>query len=132
VSSEIPSWLLIGDETALPAIGRRIEEADSPTRITSIVAVAGPKEEQAFDTRAQSTTLWVHRSLSAAADPAALLAVVRTIELSPDTFVWIAAEAGVARAIRNHVVDVQGHPRSWMKAGGYWIMGRADAHERIR
>jgi NADPH-dependent ferric siderophore reductase len=131
VSSDIRRWLLIGDETALPAMGRRIEEADAASYLTSIAAVAGPDEEQVFDTRAQVSTLWAHRLLSAAADPAALLAMVQSFDLSRDTFVWIAAEARVARAIRDHIVNDRGHPRSWVKAGGYWIMGRADAHERI-
>ena len=41
-------WLLVGDETALPAIGRRIEEASPGERITSVVAVSGPEDEQSF------------------------------------------------------------------------------------
>ncbi|MFB2604194.1 siderophore-interacting protein, partial [Rhizobium phaseoli] len=50
VSASVKRWLLIGDETALPAIGRRIEESGAGTMITTIAAVAGPVEEQAFET----------------------------------------------------------------------------------
>ncbi len=131
VSPDVQRWLLIGDETALPAIGRRIEEAAEGTQIISVAAVTGPQDEQVFDTRAHVTTLWAHRPLVAAADPGALLGLIRALTVSPDTFVWIAAEAGVARAIRDHVIEERGHPRSWVKAGGYWIMGHADRHERI-
>lgn len=131
VSPDVRRWLLVGDETALPAIGRRIEEAGPGTEITSVVAVAGPDERQTFETRAELTALWAHRPLSAAAEPGALLDVIRTVRIPPDTFVWIAAEAVVARAVRDHVVGERGHARSWVKAGGYWIRGRADAHERI-
>ena len=131
VSPDVRRWLLVGDETALPAISRRIEEAGAGTHLTSVVAVPGPEDEQFFATQADLTTLWAHRPASAAGDPGALLATVRTLDLRPDTFVWVAAEAGVARAVRDHLVERRGHPRAWVKAGGYWIMGKADAHERI-
>ena len=131
VASDVRRWILIGDETALPAIGRRIEEAEAGVAMTSLVAVTGPDEQQRFDTRAELTSLWAHRPLSAAADPGPLLALVRTLDLEPDTFVWVAAEAGVARAVRACLVEEKGHPLPWMKAGGYWVMGRADAHEKM-
>ncbi|WP_054308276.1 siderophore-interacting protein [Mesorhizobium sp. 1M-11] len=131
VSPDIRHWLLIGDETALPAIARRIEEAREGTRMTSIVAVTGPQEHLVFDTRADLLTLWAHRSISDSSDPSTLLAILKTIGLLPGTFVWIAAEALVTRAIRSFLVQERGHPLSWMKASGYWVMGRADAHEKF-
>ncbi len=131
ISPDIGRWLLVGDETGLPAIGRRIEEASPGERITSVVVVPGPEDEQSFVTRADVTTHWVHRSASAAADPAPLLDRLRTIIVEPQTFVWIAAEATVARVVRAHVAEEEGQPLTWMKAAGYWVQGRADAHERI-
>ena len=44
-----------------------------------------------------------------------------------DGFIWIAAEASVARALRAHLVDGRGHPLAWTKAAGYWKRGVADA-----
>ncbi|MAQ36525.1 MAG: hypothetical protein CMO21_04750 [Thioclava sp.] len=43
----------------------------------------------------------------------------------PRTFVWIAAEASVARALRDDLI-ARGHPKEWLKAAGYWIAGQAD------
>jgi NADPH-dependent ferric siderophore reductase len=130
-SSDIRRWVLIGDETALPAIGRRIEEAKAGTHITSVVSVTGPDEHQAFETPADLRMLWAYRPLSAANDPGALLSIVKSIDLQPETFVWIAAEAAVARAIRTHFLEQRGQPLSWTKASGYWVVGRADAHEKF-
>ncbi|HCF9560824.1 FAD-binding protein [Achromobacter sp. DMS1] len=129
--SDIRRWLLVGDETALPAIGRRIEEAPAGTNITSIVAVPGPQDHQAFKTAANLTAHWAHRPLAAANDPRALLDIIKTIDLKPETFAWVAAEAHVARAIRSWLIDKRGHPKSWLKAGGYWVVGKADAHDRL-
>jgi NADPH-dependent ferric siderophore reductase len=132
VSPTFDWWLLIGDETALPAIGRRIEEMPSGTRVISVVAVADEAEEQIFDSAARHEPVWIHRSLDRADDPAPLLSTLRTMPLpNGDGFVWIAAEGRVARALRNYVVESCGHPLAWTKAAGYWLKGVADAHDKL-
>ena len=130
IAPAVRRWLLVGDETALPAIGRRIEEAAPGSQITSVVAVPGPEDRQIFKTRAELTALWGERPLSAAADPGPLLSALEEVDLLPETFLWIAAEASVARALRRHLVEGRGHPLAWTKAAGYWVMGKADASEK--
>lgn len=127
----IAHWLLIGDETALPAIGRRVEELPPGARVTTLAAVTGPDEEQIFETAADLQSLWVHRPLSDATATEGLIAALETIELAPGTFVWIAAEATVTRAIRAYLTEKRGHSLPWLKAAGYWVMGKADAHEKF-
>jgi NADPH-dependent ferric siderophore reductase len=131
ISDDVKNWLLVGDETALPAIGRRIEEAGSDVRITAIMAVADAAEHQIFQTDAQLETHWAHRPLSEATDASALMAVLQSVELAPGTFVWIAAEASVTRALRTYFVEERGYPLSWIKASGYWVKGKADATEKF-
>jgi NADPH-dependent ferric siderophore reductase len=127
----VTRWLLIGDETALPAIGRRIEEASTGDSIVSLAAVADAVEEQVFETAADLRTLWIHRPLSQATDASPLLQALKELEITPDTFVWIAAEGSVARALRKYLREERGHPVEWIKASGYWAKGKADAHEPI-
>jgi NADPH-dependent ferric siderophore reductase len=131
VVSGVNSWLLIGDETALPAIGRRIEEAGEDDSFIVIAAVAGPEEEQRFETKARVDIRWVHRPLSKAADAAPLVEALSAVETIPaGTFAWIAAEASVARAVRADLTENRGHPLPWLKAAGYWTKGKADAAEK--
>jgi len=119
-------WLLIGDETALPAIGRRLEEMPAGTRVTSLIAVTGPEEEQRFDTRAAHRSIWVHRPAEQAADPASLLAALKKELPGPgEGFISVAAEAKVASAIKDFVTDSWKHDPAWMKAKGYWTTGQA-------
>ncbi|WP_027668337.1 MULTISPECIES: siderophore-interacting protein [Rhizobium] len=130
VSETVKRWLLIGDETALPAIGRRIEESSAGTVVTTIAAVTAPLEEQTFETSAELHLHWVHRPLSQATDATALLKLLSTVDIKPETFIWIAAEASVTRDIRAHLLE-RGCPLGWIKASGYWVFGKADTTEKF-
>jgi NADPH-dependent ferric siderophore reductase len=131
--SDAFDWrLLIGDETALPSIGRRVEGLAKGVRAITLIAVNGPAEEQIFNTRADHQAIWVHRAPDSAANAQPVLEALKRIELPPgEGFVWIAAEAKVARAARDHIVNVRRHPVQWLRASGYWIEGQADAYERL-
>lgn len=56
VSAARRRCLLIGNETALPAIGRRFEGAVPGTALTCLAVVTGLEERQAFATAATATT----------------------------------------------------------------------------
>lgn len=127
ITGPIGQWVLVGDETALPSISRRIEEMPAGTSVISLVAVPDARNEQTLATDAAHQALWVHRSDPT--DATGLLAALDRVALSKTTFVWIAAEAGVARALRDAVL-ARGHSPVWMKAAGYWVAGEADASDK--
>jgi NADPH-dependent ferric siderophore reductase len=45
ISDDFDWWLLIGDETALPSIARRVEGLAAGVHAITLVAVAGAAEE---------------------------------------------------------------------------------------
>lgn len=124
IGGPIAEWLLVGDETALPSIARRIEELPSGICVTSLVAVPDASDEQVIETAAIHRALWVHRQNPT--DAAPLVAALADVRIPPQTFVWIAAEAGVARAVRD-AVQARGITADWMRAAGYWLAGQPDA-----
>lgn len=129
VTDDFDWYWLIGDESALAAIGRRIEELRVGVPVTSIVLVDSEAEAQSFDTNANLTSIWVVRE--GGDDIATLCAAVASVELpAGDGFIWIAAEAQVARAVRR-AVEARGHPSNWLKAAGYWQAGDPGVHIRI-
>ena len=114
----------------MPAIARRLDEWPDAA-IHALIAVDGEAEEIALPSAPGATIRWVHRPASVAHDPAALVAAVAALDLPEGRgFVWIAAEAGVARQLRETVL-AKGHPLSQIKASGYWTRGVADGHSRI-
>ena len=123
-------YFLAGDETALPAIGRRIEELPAGTRVVAFIEVENPAEEQAFETRADLTLTYVHRNGAAAGTTTLIRDAVAAAELPPgDAYAYIAGEVDMARAVRTHLVEDRGFNPEWVKAAGYWRLGVADAHE---
>ncbi len=131
ISADVARWLLVGDETALPAMGRRIDESRAGTEITAIAAVAGPAERQTFDTQADLNLHWAERPLSDSTNAEPLLSILRGVDIQPGTFVWVAAEASVTRAVREYLVTERGYPLHWIKASGYWVKGKADTTEKF-
>jgi len=114
-------WLLIGDETALPSVGRRLEEMAGGTQVITLMGVAGREDELPFETKTNLTALWVHRPESQAAEPRPILKAVSELKLpAGEGFIWIAAETEVSRAVRDYFVDTIGHPSEWIKASSYW------------
>ncbi len=130
VTDDFDWYLLVGDETALPAIGRRLEELRAGVPVLVVAAVAGPEEEQAFHSRAALETHWVHRPLARATDPEPLLKAVTKLTLPEgDGYVWAAGESLTAKAIRRHLVAERGLPHAWVKAAGYWRQGSPAIHD---
>ncbi|TCU13640.1 siderophore-interacting protein [Rhizobium sullae] len=130
VATDFDWYLLAGDETALPAIGRRLEELPASARALVVAEVAGPKEEQALESKAELTTLWLHRGLAPAGTTDQLDQALRGLTLpTGDGYVWIACETLVAKRLRAVMVDERQHPKAWIKAAGYWKRGQADFHE---
>lgn len=123
-------YLLVGDETALPAIGRRIEELPEGTRVVALVEVAGRDEQQVFDTRAALTMVWLHRDGRAPGTPG-LEAALAALDLPQgQPYCFAAAEGAVTRAIRRHLTEERGFDAGFVRAAGYWLRDIAGATER--
>jgi len=121
--------LLIGDDTALPAIARRLEELPSGTRAIVIAEVANPDAHVELESRADTQIIWAHRE----DDDAGLLAAVERLPVLPrgQGYVWAAAEAAIVRQIRSHVVTERGIDKSRVRAAAYWKRGAQAIHEVI-
>lgn len=130
--TEAFDWiLLIGDETALPAMGRWVEENPNASAISTLGIVTSAEEEQQWASAAPHKALWVHRPPQQDTDATAALSLLEKFERPTGKgFIWIAAEASVARAIKSFVLDVWKHPSHHLKSSGYWVKGHADTVEK--
>lgn len=121
VRDDLDFYVLIGDETALPAIGRRIEELPAGKPIIAVVEIAEASEQQTFSTRADLSMTWIDRS-----EGQLLTDAAKAISLPRGRgYIFIAGEASVSTALREHFVGL-GHDPDLIKAAGYWRRGVAD------
>ncbi|APR75477.1 iron-chelator utilization protein [Minicystis rosea] len=129
VPDDFDWYLLIGDESALPAIGRRVEGLRPGVPVTTVVTVAQGSEAQVFTTHAAWKPIWVARGEPSERDGALLRQALSELSLPPgDGFVWIAGEASLARTVRAYILEERRHPKAWVKAAGYWQRGASDGH----
>ena len=130
--TEFDGHLLVGDDTALPAIARRLAElpAGAPTLV--LAEVDGPADEQPLDSAAEVSLVWVHRQGSPHGASALLLERLRSLRLPPgDIHAWVACETHAAKALRAHLVNERGVKPQWTKAAGYWRQGSVASHDTI-
>lgn len=130
VPSTFEWYLLVGDETALPAIGRRIEELPQGARAIALIEVEDEAEEQQFASAADVTIHWLHRHGRPAGTPGleAALAQLRLPDGLP--YCFAAAEGSVTRGIRRHLTEDRGYEVGFIRASGYWLREVAGATER--
>lgn len=123
--------LLIGDDTALPAIARRLCELPAGARAIAVLEVADASAHLAFDTRADLQVIWRHREDAAPGEPP-LLSAVRELALPDgDGYVWAAGESADIRAVRQHLVGERGVDKSRIRAAAYWKRGAPAVHENL-
>ncbi|MFN3805864.1 siderophore-interacting protein [Asticcacaulis sp.] len=118
-------YLLVGDETALPAIGRRLEGAPAGQAITVLAMVENAAERQTWITQAKADICWLYR-----AQANDVLGAIDALSLGADPLVWIAGEAQWARTVRAHLHDKGLNPKR-IKASGYWLKGEPGAHQAL-
>jgi NADPH-dependent ferric siderophore reductase len=54
--------LLVGDDTALPAIARQLEELPEGSQVVAVVEADSPADKLSFDTRTDASVHWVYRN----------------------------------------------------------------------
>jgi NADPH-dependent ferric siderophore reductase len=122
--------LLIGDETGLPAISRRLTELPAGTKVAVLCEVDGPGDETKFDTKADVAVTWAHRGNAAAGSSETLTKALSALKMpSGDYYAWVACESLVAKELRRELIANHGANPKWMRAAGYWRRGTAAIHE---
>jgi NADPH-dependent ferric siderophore reductase len=124
VADDFDRYVLVGDETALPAIGRWLEEMPAGMRAAVLVEIPEAADRQPLSSRAEVDIRWLERHGAPAATSPLLERALRELPaIEGDSFHWIATESKRSRAMRQWL-DQRGVPKDWIKASGYW---QADA-----
>lgn len=122
--------LLAGDETALPAIARMLEEMPREAVGAALIEVDAPEDELALSAPRGVSVDWLHRRGAPAGATDLLVSAVRSVAVPSggESFVWVACEHAAARKIRRHLREERGLPRDRCLVVAYW---QRDAAEEI-
>ena len=122
--------LLVGDDTALPAIARRLEELPAGARAIALVEVDGPADQVRIESEADVTVRWLHRHGAEAGTPELLSGALGSLEWPRgDYYAWVACELLTAKVLRAQLIaDHRANPK-WMRAAGYWRRGSVAVHD---
>ncbi|QXC59672.1 siderophore-interacting protein [Aquihabitans sp. G128] len=121
------SYLLVADETGLPAVAVILETlpAGVPTQVVAEVDDISTRQE--LPSGDHITVTWLHRDGAEAGTTTALADTVRSLpQPSAATYVWGGAESRAVTQVRRHVRDTWGLPKDQVSLVGYW---RHRAHE---
>ncbi len=113
--------LLVGDETAIPAIGAILEGLPSSHHARVIVEVADAQDEQPFESEARVETTWLHRGPVEYADGSALLTAIRDVAMpSGGCYAWAGGEIEMVQACGKFWRRERGLKTAAICAIGYW------------
>ncbi len=120
------TWqLLVGDESALPAI-LAIMESSADTLPTEAFIEVPAVEDVRHEVPASATIHWLPRDDPAMRPGTLALQAVRAARLRPGPcYVWTAGESSLPTGLRRHLTGEREVPKSDIAFLGYWKYGRA-------
>ena len=115
-------WTLVaGDETALPAIARWLEEWPAGERGKVFIEVASPSHRQELTVPEGVELTWLSRHGAEPGTTTVLQDALTSTEWWPGTpFAWVAGEATTLTPIRRWLRNEKGLGREQMEVTGYW------------
>ncbi|MFJ7262343.1 siderophore-interacting protein [Streptomyces globosus] len=117
--------LLVGDDSALPAIAAAMERMPAGARVHALVEVEGPEDEQKFATPDGVVPVWLHRGARPVGQ--ALVEAVTSMDFpSRDVHAFVHGEAGFVKELRRHLRLERGIPKERLSISGYWRLGETD------
>ncbi len=117
--------LLIGDESALPAVAASLEALPATAVGHVLIEVDGPEQEQTLLAPDGVSVRWVHRDHG---DPGtALVAAAAALPFATGRVqAFVHGEAGVVKELRRLLKLERGIPASQLSISGYWRQGADD------
>lgn len=130
VPPDVGFLVLIGDDTAIPAIGTIVESLTPDVGICVIVEVVDELDERDLSRMRHVDPIWLHRGADPGRAGQATLNLMRELEVPADAHWWVAGEREAIRAMRDTLVDERGVQRDHYSVNAYWRLTETDPRLR--
>lgn len=119
--------LVLGDESAIPAIAAALEALPEGARGLALIEVGDAVDELNLVRPAGIELRWLHRSTAGVGHGEALATAVEGLDpVAGPIEVFAHGERGAIKRIRVALTDAWNVPRSSMSISAYWAAGRAE------
>jgi len=116
-----PAHVLVGDESALPAIAAISEALPADEPAHAVIEVRDGTDELPVT----APTTWVHRDDGAPGQPELLAAALADVDLADGTHAYLLGETRAMVALRA-LLEARGVAHDAIFVKGYWNIGRPD------
>lgn len=123
IDRDASSYVLLGDESALPAIKQLVGHLDSAIAVQVAVEVRSEEAVTSLPPHPHLDATWAIRQEGEAVGEA-LLNAIGQISFRSETRVWAAGEAGAMYSLRQRLSEEFGLDRKAATVRGYWKHGR--------
>jgi NADPH-dependent ferric siderophore reductase len=123
IDPDASSFLLGGDESALPALGQLVDALPRGAPAVVLLEISRPDARLDLTADAEADVRWLLRSPGAMPGEALVTAVLAE-DVADGTRVWMAGEAASMQRIRRHLFGALGMSRAHATVRGYWKHGR--------
>lgn len=122
-------WLLVvGDDTALPAIARLLEMLPEDARAQVFIEIGERSHRQELRELPGVEVTWIERDGAEPGDQTLLLDAVRAAEWWPgQVFAWLAGEQSAVRDLRRHLVEEREVAKTDIDFSGCWKREKVEA-----
>ena len=108
-----------GDETAIPAILRGLEEMPQGSMVEAVLLVGAEADISLWDRPGLSLT-WLIRENGATDETLRNALCTRMDRADAQVALWFAGNKATARAVRSHAIGAAGLPKTQVHAVAYW------------
>ena len=132
VPSDLEHLVLIGDDTAIPAIGTVVEAIPPGTRTTVIIEIVDEDDERDPSETVPCDPIWLHRGTDVTDVGDQMLNLVKSIAVPASAHWWLAGEREAVRSVRDLLINRRSVARDHISVAAYWRIVPLDPRLRTR
>lgn len=124
------SIVLIGDDTAIPAMGTILEALADPVRVTAIIEVIDATDEREVTAERPIDPIWVHRGSDPGQTGVHTANLIDALSVANDSYWWVAGERAAVVSLREKLRDSKAVPKERLSINAHWRLQATDPRRR--
>lgn len=122
--------VLVGDDTAIPAMGAIADAAPEDVRITVVAEVVDRADERPISEHRDLDPIWLHRGGDPGAAGMPTINLLESLGVPEGAYWWVAGERDVIRTMRDMILGDRGVPRERFSLNAHWRLTATDPRRR--